>query len=67
MAEKNKLLYFDGRARAESVRIMHALADQPYIDERVTFEDWFRNKSVKNGKLSFYLMQVPCTSISKYM
>jgi len=37
---QDKLLYFPVRARGEAIRMLHAIADKPLNDERVTFEQW---------------------------
>ena len=35
-----KLSYFDFRGRGETSRLLFALKGQPYVDNRVQFEDW---------------------------
>ena len=40
----DKLLYFNVRGRAEAIRIMYALAEQEFIDERLTIGDWITKK-----------------------
>lgn len=59
-AHKYKLIYFDGRGRAEAARWLFALADVPYEDVRYTQEEW------KNGikeKLDTPFGQLPVLEI----
>ena len=35
-----KLTYFNSRARAEVTRILFALADQEYEDDRIDYKNW---------------------------
>lgn len=44
MAEYH-LTYFNMRGRAEAIRILFALADVPYVDNRVDFKDFLQLKS----------------------
>ena len=39
-----KLTYFNGRGKAEVSRMVFALADQAYTDERIQQEDWPKRK-----------------------
>ncbi|KAK6042592.1 glutathione S-transferase protein [Cooperia oncophora] len=39
-----RLLYFDGRGRAEVARQLFALANQDYVDVRISHEDWPKHK-----------------------
>lgn len=39
-----QLTYFNMRGRAEPIRILFALADVPYIDNRINHEDFFQLK-----------------------
>ncbi|PIO69367.1 glutathione S-transferase protein [Teladorsagia circumcincta] len=39
-----RLLYFDGRGRAEVARQLFALANQEYVDVRITHEEWPKHK-----------------------
>ena len=39
-AQKDKLLYFDGRARAEAIRMLYAVAEKEFEDVRVMGESW---------------------------
>lgn len=39
-----QLTYFDMRGRAESIRILFALADVPYVDNRVSHTDFVQLK-----------------------
>ena len=41
------LHYFNGRGRAEILRMMMAAAGVPYTDKRYEFSDWERHR---NGK-----------------
>ena len=48
MSEPDKLLYFDGRARAEPIRMLYALAGEKLTDERLNFRnEWPEKKSGK--------------------
>ena len=41
---KYKLTYFNAKGRAETSRILFALAKQEYEDDRFAFEDWPQRK-----------------------
>ena len=45
-----KLTYFNIQARGEVSRILFALADVKYEDNRIEFDDW---PSLKKGKCNF--------------
>ena len=51
MGQQDTLLYFGVRARAEPIRMLYALADQKFEDQRITFEKW----SAKKAGNTFYL------------
>lgn len=40
-----RLIYFDGRGRAELIRLIFAVANKPYEDVRVHVKDWPDMKS----------------------
>ncbi|GMT31219.1 hypothetical protein PFISCL1PPCAC_22516, partial [Pristionchus fissidentatus] len=42
-----KLIYFDGRGRGESIRHLLKLAQVPFVDVRISFEEW---KTMKRGQ-----------------
>lgn len=46
-----KLTYFDGRARAELIRLVFVASGQKFTDERITVDEWFfkDNKKIKEG------------------
>ena len=39
-AAKFKLTYFEFRSRAEPARLLFAKANIPFIDKRITYDDW---------------------------
>lgn len=45
------LYYFNGRGRAEILRMMFAAAGVPFVDKRFEFSEWDR---YRNGKIFFY-------------
>lgn len=42
-----QLTYFDMRGRAESIRILFAIADVSYVDNRISHADFAQLKSCK--------------------
>jgi len=47
-----KLHYFNGRGRAETIRMIFAVAGQKFEDDRIEFQDWpNRKKDFKHGQL----------------
>lgn len=42
-----KLMYFDGRGRAEVARLMFEQCSIPYDDKRISYEDWPKVKTSK--------------------
>ena len=48
-----KLTYFDGRARAETSRLLFALKGQKYTDVRIQHCDW---PKLKAGLVHFYIL-----------
>ncbi|KAK7076170.1 hypothetical protein SK128_007050 [Halocaridina rubra] len=42
---KYKLIYFDGRGRAELARWLFAYGGIPFVDERIDFNDWPKHKA----------------------
>jgi len=40
MAEQDKLLYFDVKARGEAIRMLYALAGKGLNEQRISFEEW---------------------------
>ncbi len=52
-----QLTYFNMRGRAEPIRILLAVADVPYVDIRVNYEDFVRLKpsECKCSKFNFSL------------
>lgn len=44
LSPRYEIVYFDIRARAEPIRVLLALAGQPFTDTRVTFDDWPNHK-----------------------
>ena len=44
MTQPDQLLYFNGRSRAEPIRMLYALADKEFKDDRVAFNDWPQKK-----------------------
>jgi len=48
MAQRDKHLYFDVRARGEAIRMLYALAGKELDDQRIGFADW---PSLKPSKL----------------
>lgn len=47
MAEEDRLVYFNIRARAEAIRMLYAVAGKPLKEERI---DW--SNPLKKGKIS---------------
>jgi len=56
-----KLTYFDGRARAETARMLFKLAGQPFEDIRLDFEEWPKVKE------SYPMGQLPVLDIDGVM
>ena len=50
-----KLTYFDVRSRGETARMLFKLADQPFEDIRISFEDW---PKVKESRFTAFLMAI---------
>ena len=40
-----KLIYFDGRGRAESIRMVFAASGTPFEDVRIQTQDWPKMKT----------------------
>ncbi len=47
-----KLTYFDGRGRAEPIRLMLAAGDIKYEDVRIKLDEW---PKIKDSELSYLL------------
>ena len=47
-SEKDKLMYFPLRARAEAVRMLYAVADRQFEDVKLSGESW---QNYKKGEL----------------
>ena len=45
---KDKVIYFPARARAESIRMLYAMAGKEFEDYRIETADW---KKMKPGKV----------------
>lgn len=43
-SQKPKILYFDGKGRAETARILLAQAGIDFDDERISFDEWQKKK-----------------------
>ena len=53
MSQADKLLYFNGRARAEPIRMLYALAGEKLTDDRFDyFKEWKQRKPGKSLVLS---------------
>jgi len=59
---KIKVVYFDGRGRAEGIRWILTFAKVPFQDERLTFEQWGANKDQSPIK---QLPMIECTRDGK--
>lgn len=68
-----KMIYFPVNARAEAIRMLHAFADVPLEDERVTFEQWGSGLKEKQplGQLPVYTCEegelLMSNSIARYL
>jgi len=51
MAEKDRLLYFDAKARGEAIRQLYILSGTEFCDERITPEEFKDRKAGKYGCL----------------
>ena len=50
-----KLTYFDGKARAELIRLIFVASGQKFTDERISTDEWFvkGNKELKESTSYF--------------
>ena len=55
-AQKDKLMYFPARARAEAIRMLYAVADKEFEDVRLSGESW---EKYKQGRLTSSSLLVP--------
>ncbi|XP_067942666.1 glutathione S-transferase 3-like [Watersipora subatra] len=74
MAEQNKMIYFDMRARGETIRMLHALAGEKLAEDRLDASKWPQIKSTIDaplGQLPIYTTNkgrlCHSTTISRYV
>lgn len=52
MSPKYKIIYFDARGIAETIRFLLSYMDEEFEEERVEFTKWLEYKPSKQNKLS---------------
>ncbi|CAD5210063.1 unnamed protein product [Bursaphelenchus okinawaensis] len=67
-----KLIYFDARGICESIRLMFIYSNIPFIDKRITLNEWMRLKETTEfGKLPILEVNSKklsqCLAISRYL
>ncbi|XP_060066187.1 glutathione S-transferase 1-like [Ylistrum balloti] len=57
MSKKYTLHYFDGRGRGELIRLLFAMKDMSFEDDRIKFEDWPKLKArTPSGQLPYMVI-----------
>ena len=57
------LHYFNGRGRAEILRMMMAMAGVKYMDKRYEFSDWDRCRNGKELSVAYYFSNLIIVSL----